>query len=44
METTPKLITQDELHKLASKTVGNAKKIYVHYTPQEKAMVIKFLF
>ena len=40
----PKLITQEELHKLASKTVGSAKKIYVHYTPQEGAMVLKFLF
>ena len=24
--------------------VGNAKKIYLHYTPQEGAMVLKFLF
>ena len=40
----PKLITQEDLHKLASKTVGNAKKIYLHYTPQDDAMVVKFLF
>ena len=44
LNTQPKLITQEELHKLASKTVGNAKKIYLHYTPQEGAMVLKFLF
>lgn len=44
MNNQPKLITQEDLHKLASKTVGNAKKIYLHYTPQEGAMVVKFLF
>ena len=44
LNTQPKLITQEDLHKLASKTVGNAKKIYLHYTPQEGAMVVKFLF
>ena len=44
LNTQPKLITQEDLHKLASKTVGNAKKIYLHYTPQEGAMVLKFLF
>ena len=44
MNNKPKIITQDELHKLASKTVNNARKIYLHYTPQEGAMVVKFLF
>ena len=44
MNNKPKLITQDELHKLANKTVGNAQKIYVHYTPNEGTLVVKFLF
>ena len=37
-------VTQKELHAIADEAIGNAKKIYIHYTPLEGAMVIKLLF
>ena len=37
-------VTQKELHAIADEAIGNAKKIYIHYTPLEGAMVIRLLF
>ena len=37
-------VTQKELHAIADEAIGNAKKIYIHYTPQEGNMVIRLLF
>ena len=37
-------VTQKELHAIADEAIGNARKIYIHYTPQEGAMVIRLLF
>ena len=37
-------VTQKELHAIADEAIGNARKIYIHYTPLEGAMVIKLLF
>ena len=39
-----KQLPKKELHAIADEAIGNAKKIYIHYTPLEGAMVIRLLF